>query len=756
MSRPNILIILADDLGVDSFRIDKINKQVVACVEGLGDSAGPVHLPTFERMLANGVHFEKAWANPVCTPTRGSLWTGMQPWKTGLGYPSITGAEFVPDNTVTGSPIQSLAQAIKAQNSGYRCAMFGKWDLGDKKNPVDMGWDYFAGIFGGGLRPVGVREYGFLNQKSVNYSRLLNATDTTSRNPTLCHSVAALLAAKYSEPYLSTNPDWRYFIWNKDVVTGKDQQPIRQTLSERKEFYATADQVADAKEWITAQQGTPWCVALNLIAPHDPLHLPPSGTYRSDTISNPAKPSIQDMLVAMIESIDHYVSDLLQAIDSQLSNTVVIFVSDNGTQDIDPETNEGLDKVKGDDKGSAGIGGVHVPMIIADGGLMKGCAPCYTTTAPRTVSEPVHIIDIYRTVLDIVGIVSTPANDSISIAPHLTGVSGIKRTNNFSQMYIAPIFDADGITAYSPTVGALASDGVYKLTCSALLGGVAPNLYLVDEQGIKVKKHIYSYQFTRLDPESGIPGSFIETPIPAIVRQGSAFAITDSAYRAKILELYATLSHERLDNKQTRFPYIADQSPLFSMDSIVLSHGQSFTVPSIDLHAIDFTISARIKLSSTSNRNIIFANFGAAGNSWQMMFTVQAGGALFMNLRKDMPTAGSDPEQDLLYPIASKSISAGTFYHVACTFTWGLDRVSPCCILYVDGVEVGRASPTITPSTKVRNLYQLMPTSNPYLIGRKQDTNDADSWFAGEMRNFAIYGLALDAAAIATLAAGAI
>ena len=123
MSRPNILIILADDLGVDSFRIDKINKQVVACVEGLGDSAGPVHLPTFERMLANGVHFEKAWANPVCTPTRGSLWTGMQPWKTGLGYPSITGGEFVPDNTVTGSPIQSLAQAIKAQ-SNYRCAMF--------------------------------------------------------------------------------------------------------------------------------------------------------------------------------------------------------------------------------------------------------------------------------------------------------------------------------------------------------------------------------------------------------------------------------------------------------------------------------------------------------------------------------------------------------------------------------------------------------------------------------------------------------
>jgi arylsulfatase A-like enzyme len=155
MPRPNILIILADDIGVDSFRIDKANKQVAAHIVGFGDAAGPVRLPTFERLLAHGVHFEQAWANPVCTPTRACLWTGIQPWKTGLGYPSTTGKEFLPDLTVTGEQFHSLAQAIKA-GSNYRCAMFGKWDLGGKKNPVQLGWDYFAGIFGGGLRPVGV------------------------------------------------------------------------------------------------------------------------------------------------------------------------------------------------------------------------------------------------------------------------------------------------------------------------------------------------------------------------------------------------------------------------------------------------------------------------------------------------------------------------------------------------------------------------------------------------------------------------
>ena len=553
MPRPNILIILADDIGVDSFRIDKVSKQVAAHIVGLGDAAGPVRLPTFERLLANGVRFEQAWSNPVCTPTRACLWTGLQPWKTGLGYPSTTGEEAVPDLTVTGDKFHSLAQAIKA-GSNYRCAMFGKWDLGGKKNPVQLGWDYFAGIFGGGLRPVGVQEYGFPRpQNRVGYERLRTATG--SSKPDLCKSVAGYLAGKYDETYLLGNPDLRYFMWHKDVVESDGTVRAKQPPTARDNPYATADQIADAKQWIAAQAGNPWCVALNLITPHEPYHLPPPGTYRADTISNPANPSIQDMMVAMMESMDYYVGDLLKAIDSQLGNTVVFFVSDNGTQDVDADTGQSMDLILGDDKNSIAIGGVHVPMIIADGGRMKGGTPCYVTTPPRSVAEPVHIIDIYRTALDIAGVAPVLATDSISIAQHLTGVGGAKRGNNFSQMYIEPQIQPDD-TALSPTVGAAASDGKYKLNCTALLGGTAPNTYLVDEQGRKVKKPVYNYQFTRLDPEPGIPGSLIETPIPALERRGSTFAITDERHSAKILELYATLAREYLDNEQTRVPPI--------------------------------------------------------------------------------------------------------------------------------------------------------------------------------------------------------
>ena len=557
MPKPNILIILADDLGVDSFRIDKVYKSVTAHVKGVKDNAS-VRLSTFERLLVCGVHFEQAWANPVCTPTRACLWTGIQPWKTGLGYPSTTGKEFLPDLTVTGSPFHSLAQAIKQQQSNYRCAMFGKWDLGSGKNPVQLGWDYFAGIFAGGLRPVAVREYGFPQQNRVGYDHLLAASD--SSKPDLCKSVAGYLADKYDVAFLRSNPDLRYYIWHKDVVESDGKVRAKQPPTAREIPYATADQVADAKKWIAAQAGSPWCVALNLITPHDPLHLPPPESYQGVTIDDPANPTVQEMLVAMIKSMDYYVNDLLAAIDSQLANTVVIFVGDNGTQDIDPDTLESIDLIVGDDKNCIAIGGVHVPMIIADGGLMKGGPACYPTTAPRSVAEPVHIIDIYRTALDIAGVTPTLANDSISLVPHLTGAAGIKRAVNFSQMYIDPQIQPDGITALSPTVvGAAAGDGAYLLSCSALLEGVAPNAYLVDEQGNKVQKPVYVYQFSRLDPEPDIPGSLIDTPISAILRRGSTFAVSDQAYRDKILQLYATLAQEYLDNHQTPFPAIADK-----------------------------------------------------------------------------------------------------------------------------------------------------------------------------------------------------
>jgi hypothetical protein len=66
-TRPNIVFILADDLGTDWL--------------GCYGSSHPT--PNVDRLAANGVRFETAWTSPICTPTRVMMLTGQYPGRTG-------------------------------------------------------------------------------------------------------------------------------------------------------------------------------------------------------------------------------------------------------------------------------------------------------------------------------------------------------------------------------------------------------------------------------------------------------------------------------------------------------------------------------------------------------------------------------------------------------------------------------------------------------------------------------------------------
>ncbi len=559
MATPNILIILADDVGVDTLRINKTTKNVTAHLTGLTDSAGPVPLPAIKRLLAAGVHFEHAWSHPVCTPTRASLWTGLQAWKTRLGYAS-GGLSNLKLTAVGGTAITSFAQALKADGT-YRCAMFGKWDLGFTMTPVQWGWDTFAGSYAGrGLRRLGMLEYGFPTLAPVTYADLEGTTDNVPSKLNLAKAMARRLADEYkfNRSFLDENPDLRYYIGHKDTVGSDGVPKPAQSPLERKFLYATEDQVEDTKQWIASQKGKgPWCVTLCLYTPHDPVHLPPPGTFSRSLLTDPAKPTVQEMLVAMLQSMDHYLGNLLEAIDDELAQTVIIFTGDNGTQDFDPDSNEGIDTVLGDDKSTRAVGAVQIPMIIADGGLMKGVAPCYLKGAPRTVTQPVHIIDLYHTALSIAGVESAAPTDSISMAPHLTNTAGTKRTLNFSQMYdnTATVLPG-GVMMPSRGINASIFDGTYRLTCMALLGGPSVDTYYVDEWGNTSLRPVFSYELSTVEPVSTIPGAFVDVKVPSITRRGDAFEVLDLAAEAKIRELYQAISQERLDNKDTRFPVI--------------------------------------------------------------------------------------------------------------------------------------------------------------------------------------------------------
>ena len=132
----NILLIIADDYGVDSSSLYNSTS---------GASLPPT--PTIASLVANGVRFLNAYANPVCSPTRACLLTGRHAFRTGVGDVVDTSTVF-PTNEFT------LPDAFAAHPElGYSVAQFGKWHLGNGSNgPATAGrWPSYAGCLVGAL-----------------------------------------------------------------------------------------------------------------------------------------------------------------------------------------------------------------------------------------------------------------------------------------------------------------------------------------------------------------------------------------------------------------------------------------------------------------------------------------------------------------------------------------------------------------------------------------------------------------------------
>ena len=125
-NRPNIIVILADDLG---------NAD-------LGYRGSDIKTPNIDKLAKEGVRLESFHGMPVCTPARAALMTGRYPMRYGLQTLVIF------PNHGYGLPTdeRTLPQALK--EAGYATAMVGKWHLGhaDRKYwPQNRGFDHFYG-----------------------------------------------------------------------------------------------------------------------------------------------------------------------------------------------------------------------------------------------------------------------------------------------------------------------------------------------------------------------------------------------------------------------------------------------------------------------------------------------------------------------------------------------------------------------------------------------------------------------------------
>src|SRR5688572_30122280 len=109
-SRPNIIVILADDLGYSD----------------LGCFGGEIRTPNIDALAAGGLRFTQFYNGGRCCPTRASLMSGLYPHQAGVGRMTIdTGLAgyrgFLTDNAVT------IAEVLGS--AGYRTGMMGKWHL---------------------------------------------------------------------------------------------------------------------------------------------------------------------------------------------------------------------------------------------------------------------------------------------------------------------------------------------------------------------------------------------------------------------------------------------------------------------------------------------------------------------------------------------------------------------------------------------------------------------------------------------------
>lgn len=367
-SRPNIIFILADDLGyseVGSYGQEKIKT------------------PNLDKLAKEGMRFTDFYCgNAVCAPSRCVLMTGKHPGHAYIrnnGDPGkmlpetkALGAEFPGQNPI---PLEEVTIAEMLKQKGYATAAIGKWGLGHfgtTGDPNKQGFDLF---------------YGFNCQRH---------------------------AHNHYPKYLWRNRE-------KEIQPGNDRTLEGETYSQ--------DQFRKvAIEFIEANADKPFFLYLPFAVPHLSIQGPMEdlkqyADMKEDDYEHHGylkHPKPHAGYAAMITHMDRDIGKILDTIEAKglADNTVVMFSSDNGPT---------YDRLGGSDsdffksaanfrglKGSLYEGGIRVPLIVRWPGKVK----------PDTVSHYIGgFCDVLPTVADITGTKAPKDIDGISFLPTLLGKS---------------------------------------------------------------------------------------------------------------------------------------------------------------------------------------------------------------------------------------------------------------------------------------------------------------------------------------------
>jgi len=383
--KPNILLILADDVGVGD-------------VKGYwNDSHSQVHMPHMEDLVRNGTTFFNAHSTPLCAPSRYVLLSGNYQhrghfnegaWDLG-SYGQFIGKQM------------SIAEVLKTQGN-YHTAVMGKWHLGGRIRP--------NGLQGDPKKMLSNNKHDFKlpiqqGAKSVGFESSLI-------------SMSGIQGPPYSffrNDFIDTNPIKYWDLGSYDVPFGKSK--IIRPGEGAKDWDSTVYNMILVNETnhfldrhMRKRPNDPFFAYVALGAAHIP-HTPPNFFLNGDPIANQYGTAHMDML----SEIDMTLGALTKGLKDRglLENTIIIFTSDNGglnpkTTGSDKYNHHSSSKLRGY-KASPYEGGHRVPFIMRYDGVIP---------AGEKEDSLIGLNDVFATLCDMAGIQvpSGQAHDSMSFA----------------------------------------------------------------------------------------------------------------------------------------------------------------------------------------------------------------------------------------------------------------------------------------------------------------------------------------------------
>jgi arylsulfatase B len=372
--RPNILFIIADDLGYGE----------AGCYGGKD-----IPTPAIDSLARGGVRFTSGYVTaPFCAASRAALMTGRYQTRFGFEYNPIGAKNAAPN---IGLPADQKTIAERLRDVGYATALVGKWHLGGTApfHPMRRGFDEF---------------FGFLHEGHFYVPQPWNGVTTWLRRKALPDGTQGRWTSPDGHVVWSTHLNSDEPAYDADNPVLRGSQPVDEKANLTDAF------TREAISFIDRHKSQPWFLYLAYNAVHSPMQ--GEDTYMEKFAHIPD--IHRRIFAAMTAHLDDGIGRVLARLreDGLEENTLIVFLSDNGGPT--KELTSSNAPLRGG-KGELFEGGIRIPFIIS----WKGKVP-----AGKTIDMPIVSMDANVTALEVGN--ATPKQeqlDGVNILPLLTGES---------------------------------------------------------------------------------------------------------------------------------------------------------------------------------------------------------------------------------------------------------------------------------------------------------------------------------------------